>query len=938
MLKFIFRKMLNKKWMTISLLVGNLLMVAIAAAVPMYSQAVLQRTFTQDMGRYLAETNTYPGIVHAWSYRIVNDKNKVESIQKAEELFSGLVEELDVPTLVTVTEFSKQKVKAIPDVLLETRDNELSIELSCYTDLEEHIKISYGEMFSDTAENNTVEVIVNEKTFIEQNYMLGEELTLPSLIAKDGKPYKIRIVGIFENKEEQDPYWLSAPSYWSGVYLMDKELFGELFAVVENGYLHCNKAWHAVLDYQQLDADRAEEMLDIIARYQKEYDAIDVYLSVNFTDSLHSFIAEAQKLNATILVLQVPVFLLLVAFIFMVSRQMLDMEQNEISVFKSRGAGKGQIMQLYLLQSVVISMIGFVGGVPLGMLVCKVLGASNAFLEFVQRTALPVELGLKVWLFALAAVLISIGTMVLPVFKHANVNIVAHKRQKMRKSKKPWWQLVFLDIVLIVAAVYYWYQFKGQEDFIAQKVMDGASLDPLLYFSSSLFMLGAGLFVLRLLPLMIRLVFWIGKRFWSPAIYASFLRIIRTNDNQGFLVVFLVLTMALGVFNTQTARTINLNAEDRLYYSTGADLVVQEEWSSNSQTASENAMGRIEISYREPDFGKYREMDGVEQATRVFVDENISVNLKEGKLYNVKLMGIHTKEFGETAWFKESLLNRHWYEYLNAMSQNSRAILVSSNFRDDYGYEVGDALTYVNKNGKSEKGVIYGFVDYWPSYAPTTMSKGADGLYTQTENYLIVAHLSQLQSDWGISPYQVWIKTDGASGFLYDYALESGTRYTVFKDASAELISLKNDPIFQGTNGILTIGFIVVLLLCATGFLIYWILSIQSRTLQFGIFRAMGMSGREVLSMLVNEQIFVSGVSIVAGVLIGKIAAKLYVPLIQIAYSAADKVIPLEIISEAGDYVRLGVVVGFMIVVCMAVLGMLISKIKISQALKLGED
>ena len=44
MLKFIFRKMLNKKWMTISLLVGNLLMVAIAAAVPMYSQAVLSCT------------------------------------------------------------------------------------------------------------------------------------------------------------------------------------------------------------------------------------------------------------------------------------------------------------------------------------------------------------------------------------------------------------------------------------------------------------------------------------------------------------------------------------------------------------------------------------------------------------------------------------------------------------------------------------------------------------------------------------------------------------------------------------------------------------------------------------------------------------------------------------------------------------------------------
>jgi len=36
--------------------------------------------------------------------------------------------------------------------------------------------------------------------------------------------------------------------------------------------------------------------------------------------------------------------------------------------------------------------------------------------------------------------------------------------------------------------------------------------------------------------------------------------------------------------------------------------------------------------------------------------------------------------------------------------------------------------------------------------------------------------------------------------------------------------------------------------------------------------------------------------------------------------------------------VRLGVVIGLMIAVCMVALGVLISKIRISQALKLGED
>jgi putative ABC transport system permease protein len=152
------------------------------------------------------------------------------------------------------------------------------------------------------------------------------------------------------------------------------------------------------------------------------------------------------------------------------------------------------------------------------------------------------------------------------------------------------------------------------------------------------------------------------------------------------------------------------------------------------------------------------------------------------------------------------------------------------------------------------------------------------------------------------------------------------------------LVEKKNDPVLQGTNGILTVGFIVVLLLCSVGFLIYWILSIQSRALQFGIFRAMGMSMREVITMLINEQLFISGLSIAAGAVVGSLAAKLYMPLIQIAYAASDNALPLELISHSSDNVRLFAVIGAVMLVCMVILGGLISRMKIAQALKLGED
>ncbi len=947
MLSFVFQKIRNKKWMVISLLLGNLLMVAIAAAGPMYSGAVLQRTLTRELSDYLVETNKDPGTVTVRSSYSTGKKNKKEEFQKIEQgkqLFDQLIQELEIPVIHRIAQYYRNSVKATPDISVEEEKDFLSFKLASYTDVEEHIQIVNGEMYSGELDGNTIDVIVNERTFVEQGLILGGELELTELEDASGVPYQIRIAGIFENNQTQDTYWMSDPVGWKAVCLMDEELFRELFANPERMDKSFSVEWNAVLDYTGIREDQAEHCLSVLARYQESFESLDVNIfTAYFQSALEAFVPEAQKLNTTIWVLLLPIFVLLAAFIFMVSRQMLEMEQNEISIYKSRGANKRQIVLVYLVQSLCIAILSLAGGIPLGTLMCKLLGASNSFLEFVKRTALPLEVGPVVWLAAGLAALFSICTMVLPVFKYANVNIVAHKRQKHRMNKRPLWQMLFLDVILLGISIYGLYQYNGQKEYLASRVLDGASLDPLLYICSSLFMVGAGLLILRIFPWMVRFIFWLGKRWWSPSLYTSFLRIIRTKNNQGFLMVFMILTVAMGIYNAQAARTINANAREKIEYITGAGIVLREVWENNADSIDERAMemagwDNVRVTYKEPDFGKYLTMDGIESVTKVLVDDEISISVEGGKIKDAMLMGIHTKEFGETAWFKESLLPLHYHEYLNAISQNSQAILVSSNFQEIYGYKVGDVLSYSNENGESIRGIIYGFVDYWPAYAPVIRSKGTDGVYEETDNFLIVAHLAQVQASWGVTPYQVWIKAEDSSQFIYDYAEETGTKYAVFKDAAAQLIDLKNDPVFQGTNGILTIGFICILLLCTVGFLIYWILSIQSRTLQFGIFRAMGMTMREVFTMLVNEQIFITGVSIGGGILVGILTSRLFVPLIQIAYSSADQVIPMEIISEGSDYVRLFTVIGAVILVCMGILGGLISKMKISQALKLGED
>lgn len=937
MLRFVIRKMLSKKWMILSLLIGNILLISIAAGNPMYTHAVFQRTITKNLENYLNTKNAYPGLIN---FKIKSQTDELAKVREHMAVVEGMPEAFGVDALHTITHYSTIKSSADLEVVRDDADDQ-RLTIACLSDLEQHIDLVAGRMFSaEPDENGVYDAILSEKAIINQNLMLDDVLTFSRIVDEKEEPLKVRVAGVFTNSSDEDIYWVRTPSSYHDTLFIAQEAFEQRFLSTEELPWLINANWYVLLDYTAMRGENVPQMLAVADGYRHQFNGNTVRAyNDNFSDVFTAYMTTTQKVQVTLWVLQVPIFMLLAAFIFMVSRQMLEIEQSEIAVIKSRGAGKMQIFGIYLIQSLLVSAIAFAAGIPLGMYLCQVLGSANAFLEFVRRSALPMEVTTEALIYAGAASLLSICAMVLPALRYSRTGIVNAKRQKHRKAT-PLWQKLGLDLIALLVALYGLYSFNGQKEILSARVLEGASLDPLLFLSSSLFMIGCGLLAVRVVPLLVWLVYRLFRRWWSPAMYASFLHVLRTRSSQSFIMVFLIMTIALGVFNAQAARTINQNAEDNLYYTIGADVVLQEKWDSTESTDTEgSAASASEVIYYEPDFGRFEGLEEAEAVTRVYVNQSANVSVSgSGTIKNIQLMGIHTREFGSVAWYKDSLSDVHWYHYLNAMAQNSRAVLVSRNFADKHGYELGDSITYRTNNSDSMRGVIYGFVDYFPGWVPVTYAKGSNGLYEEKENYLIVAHLSQLQSSMGVMPYQVWIRNRDSSSYLYDFAENNSKGFSTFRDAKAELIEKKNDPILQGTNGILTVGFIVVLLLCSVGFLIFWILSIQSRSLLFGIFRAMGMTMREVFTMLINEQVFISGLSIAVGALVGHLTARFYMPLIQLAYAASDNALQLELISHSTDTVRLFGVIGAVMLVCMLILGMLISRMKVTQALKLGED
>lgn len=948
MLSYVLHKIWNKKWMAISLLIGNILLIGMVVGNIVYSNAVLNRLLVKDLNNSMKATGVYPMQTFV-EIRMDNTRSNASvaaKVKQLEDLTSSLAGKMHLKNKYLISSYYiRTNYLNTPD---EKESADFVLDLAFMTDLENHSSMISGRMYGKEMVDGAIEVVVGRKVMMEKKLMVGQELYLADIRDENGNPYKIRITGVFQNSSDNDAYWVNSPDTFSRQFFMDEALFRKLFVNYENPQYKWHSKWNVLIDYSEMKTEQVDLALSELEKFSLAVEKIDVYnYKEYFSNILKDFKVKQAKLENVLFLLEIPIFILLMIFIYMVNNQMMLLEKSDIAVLKSRGASNLHIILIYLLQGIIIMLIALLLGIPLGLFFCYALGNANAFLEFVSRTALPLELTNKALMAAGLCALASLMITLVLAFFHTRENIVSLKRKLNKRNQKlGLFSLLFGGVFLAVAG-YGLFNFKNNAEAMAEASLAGGRLDPLLFCSSIFFIIGAAFLVQALLPYLIKIIFNLGKAFWRPSAYASFQKVIKGSDNQGFILLFIILTVALGIFDATLARTINGNEEERIKYTIGADLVMQEKWKSNKEAIelfiqSMKEMGQdisgasLDVYYVEPDFNRYTELKEAKKVTKVQVNDDITVTLDKGSKINTKLMGIITNEFGEVAYFKNGLLDRHWYNYLNLMADNIDSVLVSANFKE-LGFKVGDKITYSNEYGQA-RGIIAGFVDYWPTYNPVAKQVDKGGIEKEIPQYLIVAHLGKLQSVWGVTPYQVWMKVDGSTSFIYEFAEKNNIVFESFSDLSAMIINKNNDPFYQGTNGVLTIGFIIILLICAIGFLIFWILSIISRTLQFGVFRAMGMSLREIIGMLLREQFFLSVIPIALGVLIGDYVSKLYVPLIQLAYSSTEQIIPLEIIRQQSDQLRILVIVSIMVVFCMIIIGKLISDLKITQALKLGED
>ena len=270
------------------------------------------------------------------------------------------------------------------------------------------------------------------------------------------------------------------------------------------------------------------------------------------------------------------------------------------------------------------------------------------------------------------------------------------------------------------------------------EILSGKVADPMCLIDAEIFTFGAAFFMIRLSRLLIIAIFKTREKKWKPATLAAFLEVIRTRRKSWVISVFLIITIAMGIYNANLAKTVNKNKKDRLQNDIGTELILEP--SCVIRAAGKNAASGWTV--KGPDYSdilRLKDEGLVDHMTQVYKTDKLTIATgKKGKAKNVILYGIDTAGFGRSTDVDVMLNDHHWFEDLNALAYVSNGVIISKNLAEDYNVSIGDSIELKIESQLEDQDMIrsvsvqvVGILDAFPGFNGYFYSDEVEG---KTEN------------------------------------------------------------------------------------------------------------------------------------------------------------------------------------------------------------
>ena len=160
MFGIVLKKLIKNKWMTLCMLTGSVLIIALLSGIPIYAQGVLQRVLTKELESIQRDQGVYPGqIMVTTNYGTSKNETKVErQIQVTEEILEKIQNTYGLETISKTQIQSSERFMVYTDIDKNKSIDTKGINLTTKSELEDHIVLQHGRLF-EKRDDDVIEVI-----------------------------------------------------------------------------------------------------------------------------------------------------------------------------------------------------------------------------------------------------------------------------------------------------------------------------------------------------------------------------------------------------------------------------------------------------------------------------------------------------------------------------------------------------------------------------------------------------------------------------------------------------------------------------------------------------------------------------------------------------------------------------------------------------------
>ena len=758
----------------------------------------------------------------------------------------------------------------------------------------------------------------------------------------DQRQIPVSIVGLWRPTDPAAAYWDVKDE---NLLLVNEESYSGIISDTVDDEL-VNTIWTITADGSSLHAGDVKGLEERIRSIESEAATLlpKTALIASPLEALARYQKNAPTLTYLLFAFSVPILSLILAFIGLVAGLFVGQQRGEMAILRSRGASAFQVVGISLLQGALLGAVALAGGVALGYWITHSIGRARSFLDFSATGGLRVTMTPQVLGYGLLGIaIILILQILIPTLGAAENTIVTYKQERARSFRKPWWQRYWLDVILLLPAGYGLWQLTQQ----SKKALGGAEgipdplQNPLLLLVPALGIFSVALFTLRLVPRLMSFVSWALHKSKSVGLLMAARYLERTPAFYSAPLVLLVLTLGLSAFTASLALTLDSQLDKQVHYKVGADMNLLEQGTTFNEDSPEPVFtfGPIEDHLSIP---------GVETATPVGRYKFTAI-VPTGSVQGT-FLGIDRLSFPSAAYWQRDFARQQLGVLMNQLAAHPKGVLVPEQLLRKYKLKVGDKLQVAVTTGVAGLSIpleatIAGSFNLFPTWYPE-------------DGNMIVGNLDELFLTAGAEyPHEVWLGTGrnadpetiaytvrGFSILLDQQADQSrlvqtglNTIVKEWKSSELDIRAEQRRPERQGLFGLLSVGFVASALLTVLGFLLYALFSFRRRFIEMGMLRAIGLSIRQMTSLLAAELAFLIALGIGVGTLLGVFASRLFVPFLQIGASAQSQYPPFQIEIAWLSIVQIYILFIVLFLVALSALSGLLMRMKIFQAIKLGE-